>query len=596
VPATIQACPPRPRVRAALLRLAWLACCLVWASRVHAAEEPGLPRQGAAERPTERPRSIIDLQPFRQTETVSIRNPDGALGSATLIDLNPAVGGWYVLTISPAVGASHSYHIENPNPLTNRWRLSLDASQSRLTLQSDSQRCTIWSSANDVLELARASGLPFAPLCDGLLYVRNAVPGTYTHIERVTQFLRDHVWGGDRIVGFVRDEAFRDAYAEHGIDQPATPRPVESHDRPADAQVQPEAALSSVIPEHLEIDLGAPAPDLMLGFWYPVNRLPGVFVSVMRAGAVPTAILNGERGSVNALDSVESQGLDYLVAFDTAQFELHFALGTDHPRLDWSPRVPSDQRDPSLPGPDGIDTASPLARTGMVSPALTARVVAAFAGGFKREHGAFHYGALAEENSGSHYGFMEQGVLFSKLQPGLSTVYRTVDGALDMRTWSGTDDAMLDRLVDARQNGVPLIEYDQRRGMSVPGSLVSQWGAGNWSGSSDSQLRTVRAGLCLQQTPAKAYLIFGYFSTATPSAMARVFQAYDCRYAMQLDINALEHTYLALYVHTQLKLEVQHLVQGMGEVDRKGGEQLAPRFLGFPDDRDFFYLLRRPQP
>ena len=103
----------------------------------------------------------------------------------------------------------------------------------------------------------------------------------------------------------------------------------------------------------------------------------------------------------------------------------------------------------------------------------------------------------------------------------------------------------------------------------------------------------MRAGLCLQQTASRRWLIFGYFSTATPSAMARVFQAYGCRYAMQLDINALEHTYLALYVHTQGRVEVQHLVQGMADVDRKGGEQLSPRFLGFPDDRDFFYLRRR---
>ena len=29
--------------------------------------------------------------------------------------------------------------------------------------------------------------------------------------------------------------------------------------------------------------------------------------------------------------------------------------------------------------------------------------------------------------------------------------------------------------------------------------------------------------------------------------MARVFQAYGCRYAMLLDMNALEHTYLATY-------------------------------------------------
>jgi hypothetical protein len=69
------------------------------------------------------------------------------------------------------------------------------------------------------------------------------------------------------------------------------------------------------------------------------------------------------------------------------------------------------------------------------------------------------------------------------------------------------------------------------------------------------------------------------FSTATPSAMVRVFQAYGCHYAMHLDMNALEHTYLALYTHAGGRLLVQHLVQGMAEVDRKGGGELAPRFL-----------------
>ena len=75
--------------------------------------------------------------------------------------------------------------------------------------------------------------------------------------------------------------------------------------------------------------------------------------------------------------------------------------------------------------------------------------------------------------------------------------------------------------------------------------------------------------------------------------MARVFQAYGCRYAMLLDMNALEHTYFALYAHENGRFVVQHLIQGMAVVDRKGGDQLAPRFLSFPDDRDFFYLTRR---
>jgi hypothetical protein len=123
--------------------------------------------------------------------------------------------------------------------------------------------------------------------------------------------------------------------------------------------------------------------------------------------------------------------------------------------------------------------------------------------------------------------------------------------------------------------------------------LVNSWGPGNWSGSSEEHLRTLRAGACLLGSATRRFLLYGYFSTATPSAMARVFQAYGCQYAMHLDMNALEHTYFAVYSHKNARIAVQHLIEGMAEVDRKGGEELAPRFLSFPDDRDFFYLTRK---
>jgi hypothetical protein len=229
----------------------------------------------------------------------------------------------------------------------------------------------------------------------------------------------------------------------------------------------------------------------------------------------------------------------------------------------------------------------------MVDPALLGAIAATFAGGFKREHGAFRYGTLSQVNHGSHYGFIEQGTIFSTLQPGLSTLYVQTDGAVGLKTWTPQDNRLLPTLRFARQNGVPLIEYDPTSGRSQTGTLVPQWGAGNWSGSEDKQLRTLRAGICLQQRNGRRFLIYGYFSTATPSAMVKVFEAYGCRYAMHLDMNALEHTYLALYAHRDGELQVQHLIDGMAVIDRKGGSELAPRFLGFPDDRDFFYLVRR---
>ena len=57
---------------------------------------------------------------------------------------------------------------------------------------------------------------------------------------------------------------------------------------------------------------------------------------------------------------------------------------------------------------------------------------------------------------------------------------------------------------------------------------------------------------------------------------------------MHLDMNALEHTYFAVYSHKNGRIVVEHLIEGMAEVDRKGGDERAPRFLSFPDDRDFF--------
>ena len=75
--------------------------------------------------------------------------------------------------------------------------------------------------------------------------------------------------------------------------------------------------------------------------------------------------------------------------------------------------------------------------------------------------------------------------------------------------------------------------------------------------------------------------------------MARVFQAYGCRDAMLLDMNALEHTYLALYTMDDGKVAVEHLIEGMTEVDKLVDGALIPRFIGFPDNRDFFYLMRR---
>jgi hypothetical protein len=62
---------------------------------------------------------------------------------------------------------------------------------------------------------------------------------------------------------------------------------------------------------------------------------------------------------------------------------------------------------------------------------------------------------------------------------------------------------------------------------------------------------------------------------------------------MLLDMNALEHTYMAVYKREGGKLHVQHMIEGMNEVDRTKKGDYIPRFLGYSDNRDFFYVRRK---
>jgi len=551
------------------------------------------PDQGPVD-PSLTPPTIVELQTGRTSEAVALPDASGRHGIATLINLNPAVNSQFLLTLQGSDRPEAlNYPIENPAPATQRLSLStLKPGHLSIDTAGKTVQCALWPV--DALEKAHRSPLPFAPWCDGRLYLRNAVRGNRTVLEATTQFLRDHVWRGEQIIGFVRHEFYQDAFMERAISQAdasGRTRVPGSLDGPPPAQMIATGIQREIVTPGLGIDLGASGPVLQ-GQWYGAAGLDSIYVSV----AQPGLLTNGDTvatGRGRALDSVESDALVYLVAFDLAAFELGFALGTEHPRLGWSARVRPDVQDAQIPGPDGIATAAPLARPGMVSPALQSRVVATFTGGFKREHGAFRYGSLATANHASHYGFVEQGVVFSRLNPGLSTLYVLNDGSVGMKTWARSDDRMLGQIRHARQNGVPLIERDPAGGRSAFGSLVDAWGPGNWSGSADEKLRTLRAGACLVEHAGRHFLVYAYFSTATPRAMARVFQAYGCSYAMHLDMNAPEHTYLALYRSGGDYVNVEHLVGAMAVLDKSSGTTMLPRFLGFADDRDFFYLMAR---
>ena len=541
------------------------------------------------------PETILELQQFRSARSVRIAAHDGRQGVATLIDLNPTINVWYLLQVA-WTDSSAAYHLENPRPETQK--LILDANYpAGLSIVAGKNRYSCDLFGNDVLAKAHASQLIFQPLCEGRIYLRNAATGHRTTLEAATEFLREHVWGGEKIIdlGHVLME---DVHREAGKLEANKPGPAGAAARsglPLAALIDPKYCDRLLTSGNLGIDLGGPEKHGMTpGAWYPASGNPGVYVSLLQPNLIDAQILRDHANLVNNLDGAEASALAYLMAFDLDQFDLGFALGTEHPGVGWSDRVPQQARDSKLPGPDGIGSIAPLISTGLVSPQDARRTVATFTGGFKRTHGAFKYGELALKNHGSHYGFIENGVVFSQLQPGLATLFVLVDGSVQMKTWEETDDKLLAKIKYARQNGVPLVEFDQATQSTVPGQLVARWGPGNWSGSQDAKLRTIRSGAALEHSQGKRFLIYAVFSDATPSAMARVFQAYRCDYAMLLDMNALEHTYCALYRRAGTQLSIEHIIKGMSEVDKSApsGEPL-PRFLAYPDNRDFFYVMRR---
>ncbi len=556
---------------------------------------PGTPSdERIAEYSANRSGSVIELQQFR--ELTSLPPIEAGAINASLIDLNPNVGAWYILRLGHPGGETASYHLEGQPGV----RLKLDpAFPTGLTLEhasigpEQSSRCDLWSTTNaGTLSEARNSGLVYAPLCSGALYLRNPVDGHRTRKERAVDLLRDHVWHGEELTSFVKSMFYKDAFL--ATSNPTAARAgsaaAPSSAGPVPPRVSPEALDQLVVPVNLAIPLtGDNEGRVAVGRWYPTLHSPGIYVTTLRPDVVAQDVIAEQGRRVSPLDAIESSALAFLVAFDLEQFDMGFRVGTDHPRVDWSDAVPPARRGNSTPGPDGIGSVEPLVRTGMLSPAEVSRVAATFTGGFKRTHGALR-------SSGAHYGFIENGVVLSRLHTGLATVIGLEDGSITLKTWGDEDLASLPRIRYARQNGLPILERDAATGLGAPGSQVRDWAGGNWSGSAEKKLRTLRAGLCLQESEGRRHLIYGYFSTATPSAMARVFQAAGCAYAMQLDINALEHTYLAIYRPEGATLLTEHLIDGMGVVDGSKGGQALPRFVSVADNRDFFYMLRRRAP
>lgn len=546
-------------------------------------------------------KTVVELQRFRILSTAKIQTNTGMQGEAALINLNPHVNVWYLLVLKwEGVKKPDTYHLENRFPAKQTLLLK-DEFPMGIVIQSlgEQDQFGLWQSiAKGPLSEARKSNALFAPVCDNRVYLRNKSRGRKTRLESAADFLRRSVPGGEKITTFIKGTFYKDKFASTSevVRKPDSvpDEPGPGPNAPPSPLVNPKYENSYLVPESLGLPLDTKDPKrLLCGRWYPVKNKPGMFVGAIQPRMAAEEIIKSQKGRVKRLGKVGKSAMAYLTAFDLNMYEAGFSLGTDHPEVGWSTRVRPSMRNPKLPGPDGIATAAPLVRTGILRPDRANRVIATMAGGFKRYHGAFRSGPLGKRNYASHYGFVENGVVMSGLHPGLATFIVFTDGNVTMKTWEKKDEKLMPQILHARQNGAPIIEYDKKKKAVLPTMYVKNFYHGNWSGSAEGQLRTLRAGIALLEKEDRRFLVHGYFSTAMPSAMARIFQAYGCKYAMQTDMNALEHTYMAIYDRTGGAFKIYHLMKGMKVLDKVVKKKPIPRFIGFPDNRDFFYIMKK---
>jgi hypothetical protein len=543
--------------------------------------------------------TVVAIQPFQRTTSVTLADQS----RLWLTDLNPNVRGRYLL-VRQRAGRNDQNFVDIENPIREQ---VVTLGESGLIVTQGETRVNCTFRTVDGRDLFAPMGQPITPFCEGRLLARSQQGGYRTTEEAAVSLLRSMGGVGESLINIYKTTVGQDANLERAGNTQAQPgtAPAEQPTAailPRQAPVNANDANSVFAVNRLSVQVTRPATRTTMrpGLWYAAANQPGVAISMIAPRQIDSSIMQRNSNLVHPLDDVESDAIVYLMGFDTATYTLEYRVGTDHPGVEWSSRPSVPHTNPN--GPDGFDNLRPLARVGMVPPQERPRLTAVFVGGFKRDHGAFRYGRLSQVNNGSHYGFVENGVVLSRLVPGLSTMIGRLDGTLELRTWTEADEASLNTVLFARQNGMPIVEADAN-GNTVPGSTIRSWGVGNWSGAlvisrdpngqnqRSADLRTLRSGICMQTHAGHTWMIYAYFTAATPSAMARVFQAYGCSYAMMLDMNAPELTYAALYsAGDNGSVRVEHLNNAMLDTEPGRGRY---RFLSANDNRDFFTVLRR---
>ncbi|MBF0255411.1 MAG: hypothetical protein HQL47_02895 [Gammaproteobacteria bacterium] len=546
---------------------------------------------------------FFELQGFK--EETQGEYPNERVQRASLVNLNNQINRWYLLSLEDSKGKQT---LLNLLPVNADLHLRLDPERPRLLLSDAKGGKKTCDLEDDILKPHSRLGrtkMSYQAVCKDQLFIVIKQNGYQSTIEKGAEVIR---WlagdVGESLINDAKEGFFQDKYlvreaVEHGqaanAEQAAEPATEQAQGQQADPSPLPRAALderqqdASISASQLLLKTREEKKSLLAGQWYPLRNYPGFYASLIEPGMVDKQILSSHRDRANGLDGVENHAAVYLMAFSLKDFSLGWGHGTDHPGVGWSERAVNITKDNPY-GPDGFNRIAPLIPLGHTPPALWSKTVGTFSGGFQNRHAAFRFGELSQKNKAHHYGFMENGVLMVSPTVGLVSVIAYKDGRVDMKTWTEQDNDRLSEMVHIRQNGLPLIEPDAE-GKGIPGKWVKFWGPGNWSGSANKELRTPRGAACLIETEDDRFFVYAYFSAATPSGIARVFQAYGCNYAIHLDMNSPGQAYasLARQLPEKNTFDIEHLSSGMHVGDGGG----APRYWIKPDYKDFFYIYRR---
>ncbi len=537
-------------------------------------------------------KALFQLQPYKKAMLATYA--DTPFTSASLINLNSNINIWYVLSLTNKRNKRVNYNIL---AVDGNLMLRLDANSPELLIgpPSNTYRCNIEDEITSKYIKRKREKFSYLTACNNLLFVVIKQDGFRSMVERGAEILR---WlGGDAgegIITGVKSTLFKDKYLIQGKgDVQAERNPTEDGDAVLPRAAVGERYLYSTLPAHsMGLKTEGSEKRLLAGQWYPLENFPKIYSSLIMPGMVSRDIQSSHRDRVNRLDGVENNALVYSMAISLGKYSLGWGHGTDHPGVGWSPRARLVKRDNPY-GPDGFNSMAPLIPLGHVPPMYWSNTVGTFSGGFQNRHGAFRRGELAKTGNGHHYGFMQDGVMLVSPSEDLATVIIYWDGKVELKRWTAQDNKKLYLMRHIRQNGVPLIHRDEN-GKGIPGELVRHWGAGNWSGTAEKQLRAPRGGACIIETSKDNYLVYAYFSGATPSGMARVFQAYGCSFALHLDMNSPGQAYASLFSPKEENgglLDIELLMTDMYAY--MGGNKKSPRYFIKPDYKDFFYIMKK---